>query len=154
MHSPTFTSCYCARVLKVFRFLILTFNGRKRSQDDKWSDWHLFSSINQEPAAKSTITLTASFVLCEKRHNHIFIIMRDDESMEKGEKAHKALFVYSISFGQSKCSMKFALFFWKIMHGLKRCPKLPCVFLKMDELEENDVRGICLLHTFEGIEGH
>ena len=51
------------------------------------------------------------FVLCEKRHNHIFIIMRDDESMEKGEKAHKALFVYSISFGQSKCSMKFALFF-------------------------------------------
>ena len=32
--------------------------------------------------------------------------------------------------------------------------KLPCVFFKMDELEEDDVRGICLLHTFEGIEGH
>ena len=36
----------------------------------------------------------------------------------------------------------------------KMLKKLPCVFFKMDELEEDDVRGICLLHTFEGIEGH
>ena len=51
---------------KSLQILILTFNGRKRSQDDKWSDWHLFSSINQEPAAKSTITLTASFRFVRK----------------------------------------------------------------------------------------
>ena len=69
--------------------------------------------------------------------------------MEKGERAHKALFVSSISFGQNKCSMKFL----KNYTWIKRW-KLPCVFFKMDELEEDDVRGICLLHTFEGIEGH
>ena len=55
--------------------------------------------------------------------------MRDDESMEKGEKAHKALFVYSISFGQSKCSMKFALFFLKNYAWIKEMSEIAmCIF--------------------------
>lgn len=45
-------------------------------------------------------------------------------SMEKGERAHKALFVSSISFGQNKCSMKFL----KNYTWIRRCEIAMCIF--------------------------
>ena len=44
--------------------------------------------------------------------------------MEKGERAHKALFVSSISFGQNKCSMKFL----KNYTWIKRTEIAMCIF--------------------------
>ena len=154
MHSPTFTSCYCARVLKVFRFWSWpSTEGRGVRMTNEVIDIY-FPASTKNQQQKVRLPFNCLFSFCAKNATTTF--SSSCEMMNLWRRGRRLIKHFlSIQFPLVRANVAWnLLFFWKIMHGLKRCPKLPCVFLKMDELEENDVRGICLLHTFEGIEGH